>query len=89
MAAAAGGRAAEWRAGSRGGTLLPTALCRRAVVARSPCSALEPVPVPPAPLPARPQVSGPADASNFDAAQNTQHAKRNSRYISTGVFKDF
>jgi hypothetical protein len=39
--------------------------------------------------PSSPQVSGPADASNFDAAQGVQHAKRNSRYISTGVFKDF
>ncbi|KAI7838861.1 hypothetical protein COHA_007362 [Chlorella ohadii] len=36
-----------------------------------------------------PKVSGPADASNFDAAQNTNSATRNSRYISTGVFKDF
>jgi hypothetical protein len=36
-----------------------------------------------------PKVSGPADASNFDVAQGGQHAKRNSRYISTGVFKDF
>lgn len=35
------------------------------------------------------QVNGPADASNFDAAQNTPSATRNSRYISTGVFKDF
>ncbi len=36
------------------------------------------------------QVSGPADASNFDVAQSgAQHARRNSRYISTGIFKDF
>ena len=48
----------------------------------------------PAALPGTPsamcrQVSGPADASNFDVAQTGQHAKHNSRYISTGVFKDF
>jgi serine/threonine protein kinase len=36
-----------------------------------------------------PKVNGPADASNFDAAQTTPSASRNSRYISTGVFKDF
>lgn len=35
------------------------------------------------------QVSGPADASNFDVPQTAQHVKRSSRYISTGVFKDF
>jgi len=35
------------------------------------------------------QVNGPADASNFEGGQAAQHAKRNSRYISTGVFKDF
>ena len=40
-------------------------------------------------VPVPPQVSGPADASNFDASQAAQHAKRGSRYISTGVFKDF
>ncbi|KAL4451289.1 hypothetical protein ABPG77_009361 [Micractinium sp. CCAP 211/92] len=36
-----------------------------------------------------PKVSGPADASNFDVPQTAQHVKRSSRYISTGVFKDF
>ena len=34
------------------------------------------------------QVSSPEDASNFEAPQ-TNPAKRNSRYVSTGVFKDF
>lgn len=34
------------------------------------------------------QVSGADDVSNFDAPSSNP-AKRNSRYVSTGVFKDF
>jgi hypothetical protein len=34
------------------------------------------------------QVSSPEDASNFEATQSNP-AKKNSRYVSTGVFKDF
>lgn len=37
----------------------------------------------------RSQVKGPDDASNFDAAGGSAAGARNSRYISTGVFKDF
>ncbi|KAI3430680.1 hypothetical protein D9Q98_005269 [Chlorella vulgaris] len=36
-----------------------------------------------------PKVTGPADSSNFEVSQAAQHARHNSRYISTGAFKDF